>query len=180
MAPCPSWLRGTRTPSPGGDQAQPDKPGARHAYPRAPPAWVCRGCGKTRMDAYPGLDAHLLVGGEDEFALAQRLPLPGTGIQTQDPPGRPEVRIARRDPGRCCQGRMASSCRQRHTVLCLMRATNRECSAERATSVTLSRDRDRPGVAGNSQAGALISTVSPGAGKPWAGALLPPRQSLPE
>ncbi len=31
----------------------------------------CAGCcGKTWMDTYPGLDAGLLIGGDDEFVLA--------------------------------------------------------------------------------------------------------------
>ena len=84
---------------------------------------------------------------------------------------------------RCCQGRIASSCSQRQTVLSLIRATNPECSACRATSATLSRDNGRPKVAGSSQASALISTLISGGKSPgatWAGSFLQARQSLLE
>lgn len=84
---------------------------------------------------------------------------------------------------RCCQGRMAFSCSQRQIVLWLMRATRPERCAWRATSATLSRDSGRPKFAGNSQASALISTVSPGGESPGAtpaGSLFQARQSLLE
>ena len=84
---------------------------------------------------------------------------------------------------RCCHGRIASSCSQRHTVLSLMRATSPERSAWRATSAALSRDRGRPSVAGSSQASALISTVSSGGKGPRAsraGSFFQARQSLLE
>src|SRR5574340_118568 len=84
---------------------------------------------------------------------------------------------------RCCHGRMASSCSQRHTVLLLIFATRPERWACRATSATLSRDSGRPSVAGNSQASALTSTVSPGGegpGTSWADPLFQARQSLLE
>ena len=69
---------------------------------------------------------------------------------------------------RCCQGRIASSCNQRHTVLSLMLATSPERCACRATSATLSRDSGRPKVVGRSHASALISTVSSGGKDPGA------------
>ena len=84
---------------------------------------------------------------------------------------------------RCCQGRIASSCNQRHTVLSLMRATNPERWACRATSATLRRDSGKPSVAGSSQASALISTMSSGGKDPRstrAGSLFQARQSFLE
>ena len=84
---------------------------------------------------------------------------------------------------RCCHGRIASSCNQRHTVLSLMRATKPERRACRATSATLSLDKGKPNVAGNSQARALISTVSSGGKDPRASrarSLLEARQSFLE
>ena len=84
---------------------------------------------------------------------------------------------------RCCQGRIASSCSHRQTVLSLIRATRPERCAYRATSATLSRDSGKPNVAGNSQASALISTVSSGGKDPRtsrAGSLFEARQSLLE
>ena len=51
------------------------------------------------MDAQAGLDAGLLVGGDDELVRAQRLPLPAARIQVQDAPGLGlEVGVAREDP----------------------------------------------------------------------------------
>ena len=60
---------------------------------------LARRSGKAWMPAHTRLDAGLLVGGDDEFVLAQCPPLPGTGIQVQDAPGLGlEMRIARKDP----------------------------------------------------------------------------------
>src|ERR1019366_5097113 len=84
---------------------------------------------------------------------------------------------------RCCQGRIASSCSQRQTVLSLMRATRPERGACRATSATLSRQSGKPKVAGISYASALISTVSSGGKSPRAsraGSLFEARQSILE
>src|SRR6187431_77747 len=84
---------------------------------------------------------------------------------------------------RCCHGRIASSCSHRQTVLALMRATRPECCAYCATSETLSRDSGKPSVAGNSQASALISTVSSGGKSPGtsrAGSFVEARQSILE
>ena len=54
---------------------------------------------QARMGAYAGLDAGLLVSGDDKLVLAQRLPLPAARIQVQDAPGFClEVRIARKYP----------------------------------------------------------------------------------
>ena len=74
---------------------------------------------------------------------------------------------------RCCQGRMASSCNQRHTVVSLTRATNPHRCASRTISAQLSRDSGSPRGAGSSQARALICTTSsggknPGAARAWA------------
>src|SRR5450631_522396 len=82
---------------------------------------------------------------------------------------------------RCCQGRIASSCNQRHTVLLLMLATKPVLCACRATSATLNLDSGRPKVAGSSQANALTSTMSSGGESPgttWAPPFLQARQSL--
>jgi len=84
---------------------------------------------------------------------------------------------------RCCHGRIASSCNHRQTVLSLMRATSPDCCAYRATSATLNRDSGKPSVAGNSQASALISTVSSGGKSPgasWACSFVEARQSILE
>jgi hypothetical protein len=78
---------------------------------------------------------------------------------------------------------MASSCSQRQTVLSLMRATRPERCACCATSATLSRDKGKPKVAGNSHASALISTVSSGGKDPRASrahSFLKTRQSFLE
>ena len=78
---------------------------------------------------------------------------------------------------------MASSCSQRHTVLLLMQATKPVDWACCATSATLSRDSDKPKVAGSSQASALTSTVSSGGKGPRAsraGPLFEARQSFLE
>src|SRR5207253_3924553 len=69
---------------------------------------------------------------------------------------------------RCCQGRMASSCSQRHTVVSLMRATMPQCCASRTMSPQLKRDSGSPRVAGSSQARALICTTSSGGESPGA------------
>jgi hypothetical protein len=64
-----------------------------------------------------------------------------------------------------------------------MRATRPDCRACRATSATLNLDSGKPGVAGSSQASALISTVSSGGkgpGTSWAVSLVEARQSLLE
>ena len=61
---------------------------------------------------------------------------------------------------------MASSCNQRHTVLSLIRATNPERRACRATSATLQRESGTPTAAGSSHANALISTTSSGGKSP--------------
>jgi len=54
---------------------------------------------QARLDTQPGLDAGLLVGGDDELVLAQRLPLPAPLVQVQDAPGLGlEVWVARKDP----------------------------------------------------------------------------------
>ena len=45
---------------------------------------------------------------------------------------------------RCCQGRMASSCNQRQTVVSLMRATMPQRCASRTMSALLKRDSGRP------------------------------------
>jgi hypothetical protein len=51
------------------------------------------------MDAPASLDAGLLVGGDDELVLAQRLALPAARIQVQDAPGLGlELRVAREYP----------------------------------------------------------------------------------
>jgi len=68
-------------------------------------------------------------------------------------------------------------------VLSLMRATSPDCRAYRATSPTLNRDSGKPSVAGNSQASALISTVSSGGKSPgasWASSFVEARQSILE
>src|SRR5919197_3950808 len=63
---------------------------------------------------------------------------------------------------RCCQGRMASSCSQRQTVLLLMVATMPPRWASRTTSAVLRRERGTPRVAGNSHARALTWTTTSG------------------
>src|SRR5712692_7367029 len=63
---------------------------------------------------------------------------------------------------RCCQGRMASSLSQRHTVLSLIVATMPQRCASRTMSAVLSRERGKPSVAGSSQAMAFICTMSSG------------------
>ena len=51
------------------------------------------------MNTHTRLDAGLLVGGDDELVLAQRLALPVARIQVQDASGLGlEVGIAREDP----------------------------------------------------------------------------------
>src|SRR3990170_2310483 len=82
---------------------------------------------------------------------------------------------------RCCQGRMASSLSQRHTVLSLMVATSPLRSTSRAMSAQLKRDSGRPRVAGNSQAIALTSTTTSGgksSGATRAQAFIQTRQTL--
>ena len=82
---------------------------------------------------------------------------------------------------RCCQGRIASSCSQRQTVLSLIRATNRgaRLAAPRRPRSTATAAARR--LAGNSQASALISTTSSGGKSPGAtraGPFFQARQSL--
>lgn len=70
-----------------------------HAHRLARPSW------QARMDALARLDAGLLVGGDDELVLAQRLPLPAPLVQVQDAPGLGlEMRIARKDPAAVLPG----------------------------------------------------------------------------
>src|SRR5712692_5333482 len=76
---------------------------------------------------------------------------------------------------RCCQGRMASSLSQRHTVLSLIVATMPQRCASRTMSAVLRRERGKPSVAGSSQAMAFICTMSSGGknrGSPRARSLL--------
>jgi hypothetical protein len=63
---------------------------------------------------------------------------------------------------RCCQGRIASSWSQRHTVLSLIVATNPAERTCRAMSAVLHRDKGIPVVAGSSQARALTSIMTSG------------------
>jgi hypothetical protein len=67
---------------------------------------------------------------------------------------------------RCCQGRIASSCSQRHKVLSLIVATKPWSRAYRANSGTLQRAKGCSRREGSSQAKALICTTSSGGGKP--------------
>ena len=67
---------------------------------------------------------------------------------------------------RCCQGRMASSLSQRHTVLSLMVATKPVERICRAISAVLHRDSGTPVVAGNSQASAFTSITTSGGKNP--------------
>ena len=124
---------------------------------------------QARMDAHASLDAGLLVGRDDELVVAQHLSLPTPFVQVRTRPALAWKCGSRgKIQQRCCQGRIASSCNQRHTVLSLMRATRPERCACRATSATLSRDSGKPKVVGRSQASALISIVSSGGGRPGA------------
>jgi hypothetical protein len=66
------------------------------------------------------------------------------------------------------QGRMASSCNQRHRVLPLMEATRPLCWTCCTRSLVLHRDSGRPCFAGSSQAKALICTTSSGGKSPGA------------
>jgi hypothetical protein len=51
------------------------------------------------VDPHAGLNAGLLVGGEDELVLAQRLAVPAARVQIEDAPGLGlELRIAGKDP----------------------------------------------------------------------------------
>ena len=70
---------------------------------------------------------------------------------------------------RCCQGRMASSLSQRHTVLSLTVATMPQRFTARTMSAVLKRDSGNPSLAGNSQAIALTCTTTSGGGKPEGG-----------
>jgi hypothetical protein len=71
---------------------------------------------------------------------------------------------------RCCQGRIASSRSQRHTVLPLIVATRPRRRTSSAMSLVLSRDRGKPRTAGSSQARALtwrsVSHATWAPGKP--------------
>jgi len=69
---------------------------------------------------------------------------------------------------RCCQGRMASSCSQRHSVLPLILATQPCCCTKCVSSETLHRANGCSWWAGNSQASALIRTTSSGGKRPGA------------
>ena len=137
-------------------------PRHQRARIRAPRAWVPKKRGKARMNAHTRLDAGLLVRGDDKFVLAQCLPCQRPYRSRIRPALASNCGSRGKIQQRCCQGRIASSCSQRQTVLSLIRATNPECSACRATSATLSRDNGRPKVAGSSQASALISTLISG------------------
>src|SRR5258706_16173823 len=84
---------------------------------------------------------------------------------------------------RCCQGRMASSLSQRHTVLSLMVAASPLRSTSRAMSPQLKRDSGSPRVRGSSQAMALTSTTTSGgknSGPPRALAFLQSRHAVLE
>ena len=66
----------------------------------------------------------------------------------------------------CCQGRMASSCNHRHTVLSLMVAAIPLLRTSRAISGVLQRERGTPELAGSSQASAFTCTTTSGGERP--------------
>ena len=107
-----------RRPWRGVHRAPPSRPKPRRVRPRARPGWAHGGRGRQggmRSDA--GLDAGLFVGRRHELVRSQRLPFPTARIQIENP-SRFGVKSGSRGKIqlRCCQGRMASSCSQRHTV----------------------------------------------------------------
>ena len=63
---------------------------------------------------------------------------------------------------RCCQGRMASSGRQRQIVVPLMVATSPDRLAWAANSIEFQRDSGTPDLEGSSQAKALMATMTSG------------------
>src|SRR5919109_73601 len=63
---------------------------------------------------------------------------------------------------RCCQGRIASSCSHRQTVLLLKLATMPERCALRTISAELKRESGTPSVAGSSHAMAFTCTTTSG------------------
>lgn len=66
----------------------------------------------------------------------------------------------------CCQGRMASSCNHRHTVLSLIAAAIPLLRTSRAISGVLQRERGTPELAGSSQASAFTCTTTSGGERP--------------
>src|ERR687892_723987 len=84
---------------------------------------------------------------------------------------------------RCCQGRIASSCNHRQTVLSLKVATMPERCASRTISAELKRESGTPSVTGNSHAMAFTCTTTSGGknrGAARPGSLLQSWQSLME
>ena len=84
---------------------------------------------------------------------------------------------------RCCQGRIASSCSHRQTVLLLKVATMPERCASRTISAELKRESGTPSVAGSSHAMAFTCTTTSGGknrGAARSGSLFQPWQSLME
>lgn len=80
--------------------------------------------GGGRMQAHARLNAGLLVGADDELVPAQPATFPAPLVEIENAPGFAAKSGSRgKIQKRCCQGRMASSCNQRQTVVPLMAAT---------------------------------------------------------
>ena len=94
---------------------------------------------QSRVKSPSCLNTGFLIGGKDEFVILKRLSAPDAFIQVQDASGfQSEIRITRKDP--CAvltQGRIASACSHRHTVLSLILATSPDWRTSFPSSLTL-------------------------------------------
>lgn len=112
------------------------------------------------MNSPPCLNARLFVGRDHVVVAPQGLTFPLSRIERIRPAFRANSGSRGKIQHRCCQGRIASSLNQRHTVVLLMVATSPPRSTSRAMSPQLRRDSGKPRVAGSSQAMALTSTTT--------------------
>ena len=100
------------------------------------------------MQAGPRLDRRLLVGAEHELARVQQLALEAAGVEVEHPRRlRPEVGVAREDPGAVVPGADRSSASQRQTVAPDTCSTIPRATASRAISALLKRESGTPALA---------------------------------
>jgi hypothetical protein len=115
------------------------------------------------MAADPGLDAHLLVGADDELVAPERLTVPLAGVEVEDARRlRLEVGSRGKIQLRWIHGLSASSLSQRQIVVPESDATRPRRITSARMSGTWSRARGRPRRAGSSQAIAFTATTSSG------------------